>query len=144
LLLKLSSLVQIFLCLCEALFPWCDFEIFFIYFFYFEISKHVRKTRLLFCIFVKLWASVLVIWRWIFLICMHVFMRMTLLVLIMLSTYLITNETWPIEGSKPWRIFICKISPLKTKQGVYHTVAKEELWKLKYFTIQKYNLQKIL
>jgi len=35
------------------------------------------------------------------------------------------------------------------KQGVYHTVAKylkakEELWKLKYFTMQKYNLQKIL
>jgi hypothetical protein len=41
------------------------------------------------------------------------------------------------------------------KQGVCHTVAlpftlkrylkaKEELWKLKYFTMQKYNLQKIL
>jgi hypothetical protein len=41
------------------------------------------------------------------------------------------------------------------KQGVYHTVAlpfyirmclkaKEELQKLKYFTMQKYNLQKIL
>ncbi len=43
----------------------------------------------------------------------------------------------------------------KFKQGVCHTVAlpftlkkhlkaKEELWKLKYFTMQKYNLQKIL
>jgi hypothetical protein len=42
-----------------------------------------------------------------------------------------------------------------TKQGVRHTVAlpfalkkyfkaKEELWKLKYFTFQKYNLQKNL
>jgi hypothetical protein len=41
------------------------------------------------------------------------------------------------------------------KQGVCHTVAfaiyikkflkaKEELWKLKYFIMQKYNLQKIL
>jgi hypothetical protein len=41
----------------------------------------------------------------------------------------------------------------KPKQGVCHTVAlpftlknilrqKEELWKLKYFTMQKYNLQK--
>jgi hypothetical protein len=42
------------------------------------------------------------------------------------------------------------------KQGVCHTVAlpftffkkdlkaKEELWKLKYFTMQEYNLQKIL
>jgi hypothetical protein len=41
------------------------------------------------------------------------------------------------------------------KQGVCHTMAlpitlkkyikaKEELWKLKYFTMQKYNLQKIL
>jgi hypothetical protein len=41
------------------------------------------------------------------------------------------------------------------KQGVYHTVAlpftlkkyltaREELWKLKYFTMKKYNLQKIL
>jgi hypothetical protein len=41
------------------------------------------------------------------------------------------------------------------KQGVCHAVAlqftskkylkaKEELWKLKYFTMQKYNLQKIL
>jgi hypothetical protein len=42
---------------------------------------------------------------------------------------------------------------MRTKQGVCHIVAlpftlkkylkaKEELWKLKYFTIQKYNLQK--
>jgi hypothetical protein len=41
------------------------------------------------------------------------------------------------------------------KQGTCHTMAlpiyikkclkaKEELWKLKYFTMQKYNLQKIL
>jgi hypothetical protein len=38
----------------------------------------------------------------------------------------------------------------KKKQGVYHNVAfaiidlkaKEELWKLKYFTMQKYHLQK--
>jgi hypothetical protein len=39
------------------------------------------------------------------------------------------------------------------KQGVWHTVAlpntlkylktKKELWKLKYFTMKKYNLQKI-
>jgi hypothetical protein len=43
----------------------------------------------------------------------------------------------------------------KIKQGVCHTSGlaiyikkylkvKEELWKLKYFTMQKYNLQKIL
>jgi hypothetical protein len=40
----------------------------------------------------------------------------------------------------------------QTKQRVCHTLAlpfilkysKEELWKLKYFTMQKYNLQKIL
>jgi len=43
----------------------------------------------------------------------------------------------------------------QNKQGVCHIVAlsftlkcifeaKEELWKLKYFTMQKYNLQKIL
>jgi hypothetical protein len=43
--------------------------------------------------------------------------------------------------------------PQKTKQGVCHTMAKatyikkclkakEELWKLKYFTLQKYTLQK--
>jgi hypothetical protein len=50
---------------------------------------------------------------------------------------------------KPWQAFI--------KQGVCHTAAlpftflkkkylnaKEELWKLKYFIMQKYNLQKIL
>jgi hypothetical protein len=44
---------------------------------------------------------------------------------------------------------------IKTKQGVRHTVAlpftlkkylkaKEELWKLKYFTMHKYNLKNIL
>jgi hypothetical protein len=43
---------------------------------------------------------------------------------------------------------------IKKKQGVHHTVAlpitlkrylqaKEELWKLKSFTMQKYNLQKL-
>jgi len=49
------------------------------------------------------------------------------------------------------------ITKLKNNKGVCHTVAlpfttlkniylkaKEELWKLKYFTMQKYNLQKIL
>jgi len=41
-------------------------------------------------------------------------------------------------------------NPNKTKQGVCHTYikkclkAKEELWNLEYFTIQKYNVQKIL
>ncbi len=119
---------------------------------FFEISKHLGETRLLFFIFVKLWASILVTCRWIFFICMHVFMWMTLLVLIMLSTDL-ANETWPKEGSNLGRIFICKISPLKTR-GLSHRglaiyskkylKAKEELWKLKYFTMQKYNLQKIL
>jgi hypothetical protein len=45
--------------------------------------------------------------------------------------------------------------PIQIQQGVCHTVAlpftlksvlrqKEELWKLKYFTMQKYNLSKIL
>jgi hypothetical protein len=44
---------------------------------------------------------------------------------------------------------------LEEQRGVYHTLAlpfalkkylkaKEESWKLKYFTMQKYNLQKIL
>jgi hypothetical protein len=49
-----------------------------------------------------------------------------------------------------------KIPTSLQKQGVCHTVgalaiyikknrkAKEELWKLKYFTMQKYNLKKIL
>jgi hypothetical protein len=47
------------------------------------------------------------------------------------------------------------VEPSQTKQGVCHIVAlpftlkrvlkaKDELWKLKYFTMQKYNLQKIL
>jgi hypothetical protein len=51
-------------------------------------------------------------------------------------------------------LMICLHSPSQ-KQGVCHTGglaiytkkylrAKEELWKLKYFTMQKYNLQKIL
>ncbi len=47
------------------------------------------------------------------------------------------------------------VAVLSCNKGVCHTVAiaiyikkylkaKEELWKLKYFTMQKYNLQKIL
>jgi hypothetical protein len=47
------------------------------------------------------------------------------------------------------------MSSLLEERGVYHTLAlpfalkkylkaKEESWKLKYFTMQKYNLQKIL
>jgi hypothetical protein len=47
------------------------------------------------------------------------------------------------------------MSGLLEERGVYHTLAfaicikkylkaKEESWKLKYFTMQKYNLQKIL
>jgi hypothetical protein len=45
-------------------------------------------------------------------------------------------------------------TPTKKKQGVCHTMAlpftkkylkaKEELWKLKYLSMKKYNLQKIL
>jgi hypothetical protein len=45
--------------------------------------------------------------------------------------------------------------PMQIQQGVCHTVAlpftlksilrqKEELWELKYFTMQKYNISKIL
>jgi len=53
-------------------------------------------------------------------------------------------------------IKLCEVSKICLQRGVCHTLAflpfalksilrqKKELWKLKYFTIQKYNLQKIL
>jgi len=61
--------------------------------------------------------------------------------------------TWS-KGPMVWECYGVATSN-QNKQGVCHIVAlsftlkcifeaKEELWKLKYFTMQKYNLQKIL
>jgi hypothetical protein len=51
-------------------------------------------------------------------------------------------------------VIVCILNALQGKQGVCHTVAfpftlknlliKEELWKFKYFTMQKYSLKKTL
>jgi hypothetical protein len=51
-------------------------------------------------------------------------------------------------------VIVCILNAPHEKQAVCHTVAlpftlknlliKEDLWKLKYFTMQKYSLQKIL
>jgi hypothetical protein len=39
---------------------------------------------------------------------------------------------------------VCHTMALPFTLKTYYLKAKEELWKLKYFTTQKYNLQKIL
>jgi hypothetical protein len=38
----------------------------------------------------------------------------------------------------------CDLCHLHTSKSIFLQAKEEELWKLKYFTMQKYNLQKIL
>jgi hypothetical protein len=68
----------------------------------------------------------------------------------------VISTRFPFVGAKQWPIGGKKIPTSLQKQGVCHTVgglaiyiekylnAKEEVWKFKYFTMQKYNLKKIL
>jgi hypothetical protein len=52
-----------------------------------------------------------------------------------------TNQHFMVDVTSKGCVTLCVALPFTLKK---YLNAKEELWKLKYFTMQKYNLQKIL